>query len=55
MVAGADKAIGAANERFMAHGIHATTVEAKGASHVVMISQPSKVVKLIVDAANGRR
>lgn len=55
LVAGADKAIGAANERFMAHRIHATTVEAKGASHVVMISQPEKAVKLIVDAAAGRR
>jgi pimeloyl-ACP methyl ester carboxylesterase len=55
MVAGADKAVGAANERFMARRIDATTVEAKGASHVVMISRPTKVVKLIVDAAAGRR
>ena len=55
MVAGADKAVGAANERFMAQRIHATTVEARGASHVVIISRPHKVVRLIVDAATGRR
>ena len=55
LVAGADKAIGAANERYMAKRIHATTVEAKGASHLVMLSQPGKVVKLIADAAAGRR
>ena len=55
LVAGADKAIGAANERFMAKRIHATTVEAKGASHIVMLSQPDKVIRLILDAAAGRR
>jgi pimeloyl-ACP methyl ester carboxylesterase len=55
LVAGADKAIGAANERYMARRIHATTVEVKGASHVVMISHPDTAVKLIVDAAAGRR
>jgi pimeloyl-ACP methyl ester carboxylesterase len=55
LVAGADKAVGAANERFMARRINATTVEAKGASHVVIISRPAKVVRLIVDAAAGRR
>ena len=54
-MAGADKAVGAANERFMAQRTHATTVKAKGASHVVMISRPHKVVGLIVDAAAGRR
>jgi pimeloyl-ACP methyl ester carboxylesterase len=53
LVAGADKAIGAANERYMAKRIHATTVEAKGASHLVMLSQPEKVVKLIADAGGG--
>jgi hypothetical protein len=31
--------VGAANERFMAQRIHATPVEDKGASHVVMISR----------------
>jgi pimeloyl-ACP methyl ester carboxylesterase len=55
MVAGADKAIGAANERYMAQRIHAATVEVKGASHVVMVSHPKAVVKLIADAAAGRR
>jgi pimeloyl-ACP methyl ester carboxylesterase len=55
LVAGADKAVGAANERFMARRIHASTVVAKGASHVVMISRPGKTVKLIVKAATGRR
>jgi pimeloyl-ACP methyl ester carboxylesterase len=55
LVAGADKAIGAANERFMAKRMHATTVEAKGASHIVMLSQPDKVIGLILDAAAGRR
>ena len=39
----------------MAKRIHATTVEARGASHLVMLSQPAKVVKLIADAAAGRR
>jgi pimeloyl-ACP methyl ester carboxylesterase len=55
LVAGADRAVGADNERFMARRIHATTVEAEGASHVVMISHPEKTVRLIVDAAAGRR
>lgn len=55
LVAGADKAIGAANERFMAKRMHATTVEAKRASHIVMLSQPDKVIGLILDAAAGRR
>ena len=55
LVAGADKAVGVANERFMAERIHAATVEVKGASHVVMISHPKKVVNLIADAAAGRR
>ena len=55
LVAGADKAIGAANERYMAKRIHATTVEARGASHLVMLSQPEKVVRLIAEAAAGRR
>jgi pimeloyl-ACP methyl ester carboxylesterase len=55
LVAGADKAVGAANERFMARRIGATTVVAKGASHVVLLSRPAKVAKLILDAAAGRR
>jgi len=55
LVPGADKAIGTANERYMARRIHATTVEVRGASHVVMLSHPAETVKLIVDAAIGRR
>ena len=55
LVAGADKAVGTANERFMARRMHATTVVAKGASHIVMLSQPDKVIGLILDAAAGRR
>jgi pimeloyl-ACP methyl ester carboxylesterase len=55
LVAGADKAVGTANERFMARRMHATTVEAKGASHIVILSQPDKVTGLILDAAAGRR
>ena len=39
----------------MARLIHATTVEVKGASHVVMISHPGAVVRMIADAAAGRR
>jgi hypothetical protein len=39
----------------MARRIHATTVEVKRASHVVMLSHPAKTVKLIVDAGAGRR
>ncbi len=55
LVAGADNAVGTANERFMARRMHATTVEAKGASHIVMLSQPDKVTRLILDAATNRR
>ena len=39
----------------MAQRIHATTVEAKRASHVVMFSRPAKTVTVIVNAAAGRR
>ena len=55
LVAGTDNAVGTADERFMAKRMHATTVEVKGASHVVMISQPDKATELILDAAAGRR
>ena len=55
LVAGADNAVGTANERFMARRMHATTVVAKGASHIVMLSQPDKVIGLILEAAAGRR
>ena len=39
----------------MAERIGATTVELKGASHVVMISQPHKTTELILAAVAGRR
>ena len=39
----------------MARRIRATTIEGKGASHEVMISRSQSVVKLITDAAVGRR
>src|SRR3954447_2768095 len=55
LVTGADKAVGTANERFMARRMHATTVEVKGASHIVMLSQPDKVTRLTPAAAAGRR
>ena len=42
LLAWGDKAVGAANERFVEQRIHATTVEAKGASHVVMLSRPRR-------------
>jgi len=54
LVAGADRTIGTANLRFMAQRIHATTVEAKRASHVVMMSQPRTTTKLILAAARAR-
>ena len=55
LVAGEDRTIGTANLRFMAQRIRATTIEVKGASHVVMISQPHKTTELILAAAAGRR
>jgi pimeloyl-ACP methyl ester carboxylesterase len=54
LVAGQDKAIGAANERIMAKHIGATTVELKGASHVPMISQPGPTTELILRAAGAK-
>jgi pimeloyl-ACP methyl ester carboxylesterase len=54
LVAGADKTIGTANLRFTAQRIDATTVEVKGASHVVMMSHPRKTAKLILAAAGTR-
>jgi len=38
----------------VAQRIHATTVEAKRASHVVMMSQPRSTTKLILAAARAR-
>lgn len=51
LVAGADQAIPAAAEEFMAKRAGAHTVVVAGASHVVMISHPDKAEDLIVQAA----
>ncbi|SNT47807.1 Pimeloyl-ACP methyl ester carboxylesterase [Streptosporangium subroseum] len=53
LVAGSDKAIPAAAERFMAKRAKAHTTEIKGASHVVMISHPDATVDLITAAARA--
>jgi pimeloyl-ACP methyl ester carboxylesterase len=49
-----DRAIGAANERVMAKRANAQTTEVNGASHLVLISRPEAVVKVIESAAGGR-
>jgi pimeloyl-ACP methyl ester carboxylesterase len=51
LVAGRDNAIGSDLERLMAKRIHATTVEAKDSSHVVMITHPDETARLIRAAA----
>jgi pimeloyl-ACP methyl ester carboxylesterase len=52
MIAGADKAIGADVEKAMAKRISPKkTVTVKGASHVVMISQPKTTADFILQAA----
>jgi pimeloyl-ACP methyl ester carboxylesterase len=52
MIAGADKAIGADVEKAMAKRISPKkTVTVKGASHVVMISQPKTTADFILEAA----
>ncbi|TDD63193.1 alpha/beta hydrolase [Kribbella antibiotica] len=48
-----DKNIPAEAQRFMSKRAHAHTVEVKGASHAVLVSQPHKVTQLIIAAANG--
>ncbi|MFC7647296.1 alpha/beta fold hydrolase [Streptosporangium lutulentum] len=53
LVAGSDKAIPAAAERFMAKRAKAHTTEIKGASHVVMISHPDATADLITAAARA--
>ncbi len=53
IVAGADLAIGTKLERFMAKRMHASTTEIRGASHVVMMSQPAKTARVILDAATS--
>jgi pimeloyl-ACP methyl ester carboxylesterase len=55
MVAGADKTIGTDVELAMAKRIKPKkTVIVKGASHVVMISQPKTTANFILEAANVR-
>lgn len=54
MVAGNDKTIPPATERFMAQRMGATTVEIES-SHVAMMSHPDAVRDLIVDAAEKAR
>jgi pimeloyl-ACP methyl ester carboxylesterase len=53
IVAGKDNAIGTKVERIMAKRIKAHTTEVKGASHVVMMSQPAKTTQVILDAAHA--
>ena len=53
LVAGADKAIPAATEKFMAERAGARTVAVDGASHLVMLSHPGQVEALVVQAARA--
>ena len=53
VVPGADNAIGTKVEMIMAQRIHAHITVVPGASHVVMISHPAVVTKVIVAAANA--
>ena len=52
MVAASDRAIDPAAERFMAQRAHAHTTVVR-ASHVVMLSHPDDVVRMIADAARA--
>jgi pimeloyl-ACP methyl ester carboxylesterase len=49
----ADKNIPAKAQEFMGQRAHAHTVEIKGASHAVLVSQPHAVSDLIIAAANA--
>lgn len=53
LVAGADQAIPAATEKFMAERAGAHTVVIPNASHAVMVSHPDKTEDLIVQAAKA--
>jgi len=53
LVAGADQAIPAATEKFMAERAGAHTVVIPDASHAVMVSHPDKTEDLIVKAAKA--
>ena len=49
-----DRAVGTANELFMAQRARAQITEVKGASHLVMLSHPEVVVKVIEAAAGDQ-
>ncbi|MFG2440634.1 alpha/beta fold hydrolase [Streptomyces sp. NPDC048508] len=53
LVAGSDRAIPAATEKFMARRAAAHTVVVDDASHLVMLSHPGRVENLIVQAAKA--
>ena len=53
LVAGADQAIPAATEKFMAERAGAHTVVVPNASHAVMVSHPDQAEDLIVEAARA--
>jgi pimeloyl-ACP methyl ester carboxylesterase len=53
LVAGADQAIPAATEKFMAQRAGSHTVVVQGASHAVMVSHPEQAEDLIVEAADA--
>ncbi|MEY9968814.1 pimeloyl-ACP methyl ester carboxylesterase [Streptacidiphilus sp. MAP12-16] len=53
LVAGADQAIPAATEEFMAKRADSHTVVVAGASHAVMISHPDRAEDLIIQAAEA--
>ena len=53
LVAGADQAIPAATEKFMAERAGARTVVVDGASHLVMLSHPGQVEALVVQVARA--
>ncbi|MFF4255699.1 alpha/beta fold hydrolase [Streptomyces sp. NPDC001663] len=55
VVAGADRVIPPAVQRFMADRAKSRTVEVKGASHVVMMSHPDAVVRQIEAAHRATR
>ncbi|NYV76761.1 alpha/beta fold hydrolase, partial [Streptomyces sp. UH6] len=55
VVAGADRVLPPAVQRFMAGRAGSRTVEAKGASHVVMMSRPDLVVRQIEAAYRATR
>ncbi|WP_448316667.1 alpha/beta fold hydrolase [Streptomyces sp. CO7] len=55
VVAGSDRVIPPALQRFMAERARSRTVEVKGASHVVMMSHPDVVVRQITAAYRATR